>query len=510
MDEMNNYVDLSIAYVKEKSRQYKAGKYKEVRILKRNFTDYEMHLFAFLIDLNFSLLPVYIWVLEFFLILTGIIPPRMFDLLFYIMYALLFFVSCIIIPIFCAGTRGQSFGYFYLGLKVVDKNNHEANPLTLILRQVLGFGLPLMITGYFFEITGMAVWWAICLIVAIVTPNQQSIMDLILGLHIVHEPEYKIEIALEDETEEVEETIVGKDITPIDLHIRSNYSDDGFYDVEEIFKQAKDLNMETISITDHNCARQNAAAARFAPLYGVQYIPGVEIDSQYDDMRVRILGYYIDWTNEIFDEFERESLKREKEISLARVKKFEEYSGIGIDVDSLISNSRFQTITASDITSMVFNNDRVRDLPFVKEHIDSTETNREAMRSFKYHVFGKGGPCYVKGNYPEVKDVIEAIHKAGGIAILAGWHLDYFKDEMIEEIVQLKLDGIEVFSPLVNASTTARLLKIAKNDKILISCGSDYHGPTKQDRFLGVTNCPEKGLQLVRILTKPLNKSSEN
>ena len=32
---------------------------------------------------------------------------------------------------------------------------------------------------------------------------------------------------------------VQHDICPIDLHIRSNYSDDGYYDVEEIFKQAK-------------------------------------------------------------------------------------------------------------------------------------------------------------------------------------------------------------------------------------------------------------------------------
>ena len=41
-------------------------------------------------------------------------------------------------------------------------------------------------------------------------------------------------------------------------HIRSNYSDDGYYDVEELFKQAKDNGLEVISITDHNCARANA------------------------------------------------------------------------------------------------------------------------------------------------------------------------------------------------------------------------------------------------------------
>ena len=111
------------------------------------------------------------------------------------------------------------------------------------------------------------------------------------------------------------------------MHIRSNYSDDGYYDVEEIFKQAKKLGLETISITDHNCARVNAAAPRFAKLYDIQYIPGVEFDCQYNGERLRILGYYIDWNQEIFNVLEQESLRREKEMSIERVKKFEQYSG---------------------------------------------------------------------------------------------------------------------------------------------------------------------------------------
>ena len=84
-------------------------------------------------------------------------------------------------------------------------------------------------------------------------------------------------------------------------------------------------------------------------------------------MRVRILGYYIDWTNEAFEVLEQNSLKREKDLSMERVEKFENYSDIRIDVDSLISNSRFQTITPAEITKMVFHNERTRLLPFCEE-----------------------------------------------------------------------------------------------------------------------------------------------
>ena len=75
------------------------------------------------------------------------------------------------------------------------------------------------------------------------------------------------------------------------------------------------------------------------------------------------------------------------------------------------------------------------------------------------------------------------------------------RDAMIDK----GIDGIECFSPCVQQETISSLLKIARENKLLITCGSDYHGPTKQDRKLGVTHCPEKGVQLVRILTKHAN-----
>ena len=322
---------------------------------------------------------------------------------------------------------------------------------------------------------------------------------MIFGLVPVNEPDQEIRFETKAEPTLVKEELV---VTPIDLHIRSNYSDDGYYDVEELFKQAKENRLEVISITDHNCARANAAAVRFSSLYNIQYIPGVEVDAQYKRMRVRILGYYIDWTNEVFEVLEQNSLKREKDLSMERVEKFENYSGIRIDVDSLISNSRFQTITPTEITKMVFHNERTRLLPFVKKYIDSCENESVAMSRFETDVFGKNGPCYVKANYPDAKAVIDAIHSAGGIAILSSWHLDYISDDVLEEIVDLGMDGVECFSNDIHEQTVAAALKIVQKRKLFVSCGSDYHGPTKPKYHMGVSNCPEKALPLVKILTK--------
>ncbi len=497
MDEKNyNSWQMWTAYFIKKSQLYRQGGYRYAKDLKRNLHDYSNHFFAFMIDINLCLLPVYIWVLEFLLILCGLIPPNFFDLLFYIMFALLFVTSVLLLGLVTARTHGQSIGYYVNGLKLVQQNKKEASALHLILRQALGFGVPIMVLGYFFQTVGIVLWWIINGIVILATPNQQSVFDLVFKLKTVREPNQEVKF------EQVEKKQANRTIMPIDLHIRSNYSDDGHFDVEEIFKQAKEAKLEVISITDHNCARANSAAIRFARLYDIQYIPGVELDAQFQGKRVRVLGYYIDWDNDIFDLMERNSLRREKEASLKRVRMFEKYSGLRIDTDSLMSNSRFQTITATDITNMVFHNKQVRQMDLVKKYIDSSTNEAEAKRRFREDVFGKNGPCFVRPTYPDVTEAIQAIKDADGIPVLASWNMDNVSDQEIEQLMDLGLEGIECFGPDINEDTMARLLRIVQKRKGFITAGSDYHGPNKPTKHLGQTYCPEKALSLVRIITK--------
>ena len=92
MNSIKQYIGLML----KRAQLYRNGGYKNAKPLTRTVEDYQAHFFAFLIDVNICLLPVYIWVIEFLLILCGLIPPHFFDLLFYLMYALLF-VTCVIL-----------------------------------------------------------------------------------------------------------------------------------------------------------------------------------------------------------------------------------------------------------------------------------------------------------------------------------------------------------------------------------------------------------------------------
>ena len=349
------------------------------------------------------------------------------------------------------------------------------------------------VLGYFFNFFGLAAFWALNILVVLVSPDQRSIADWILGTHLVFEPQNHIRFE-EDVRKELQ-------ISPIDLHIHSNFSDDGYYDVEDLFAQAQKAGIRTISITDHNCARANTIARRMSALYDIRYIPGIEIDCMYQERRVRVLGYYIDEKNELFNSVESESLKREKRASLERARKLKEHTGMVVDMEKLLENNRFQMVTGQEIARVIFSNEVYRQFPIVQKYLKD-EDEEKAISRFAENLFGQGGPCHVEMRYPALEDILEIVHLAEGIAVLSSWNCDHFGEAFISSLIARGFDGIEVFSPLVSRETMARLLKIAKAEKLFISAGSDFHGPSRPDRYLGVSGCPPQALKLVEILTQ--------
>lgn len=87
-----------------------------------------------------------------------------------------------------------------------------------------------------------------------------------------------------------------------DLHIHSTASD-GLLIPDKIFKIALNKGLKGISITDHDTVNALSECNRSASVYGMDFIPGIEISSDYKDYEIHILGYYIDYKDEILLDF---------------------------------------------------------------------------------------------------------------------------------------------------------------------------------------------------------------
>ena len=79
------------------------------------------------------------------------------------------------------------------------------------------------------------------------------------------------------------------------------------------------------------------------------------------------------------------------------------------------------------------------------------------------------------------KEIIKTIKKANGIAILA--HPKTLKldcenfENKIKELISYGLDGIECYHSTHTFDEIEEYIRIAKKYNLLISKGSDYHGP---------------------------------
>jgi predicted metal-dependent phosphoesterase TrpH len=65
-----------------------------------------------------------------------------------------------------------------------------------------------------------------------------------------------------------------------DLHIHSTYSYDATSTVRAVLKQAADVGLKVIAVTDHDEIRGSLEARELAPKYGIESIPAAEVSTK--------------------------------------------------------------------------------------------------------------------------------------------------------------------------------------------------------------------------------------
>ena len=85
-----------------------------------------------------------------------------------------------------------------------------------------------------------------------------------------------------------------------------------------------------------------------------------------------------------------------------------------------------------------------------------------------------------------MEEIIELVHQAGGKAVLAHPKLVY-DDAIVQRICASGIDGMECFYPQHDEAETQKYLAMAKEHRLMITGGSDFHGiPTRYPAEVGV------------------------
>ncbi|MGL4850775.1 MAG: PHP domain-containing protein [Clostridium sp.] len=272
----------------------------------------------------------------------------------------------------------------------------------------------------------------------------------------------------------------------IDLHMHSSFSDDGELRPEEIIDRAVSSGINIISITDHNSVKANKIAKEYSKDKNIKYISGVEIDCQHKGLNLHLLGYDFDFTKEEFNILEESILREEKDAGIKRMEKIKKVTDLYLDEELVFKKADNGIITGELIAEVLLEDVRNENSKFLKPYRENGSRSDMPYVNFYWDYFSQGKLAYVHIEFISLREAVRLIKESGGIAVLAhpGKNLNN-KLDVIDELIELGLDGIEVFSSYHSSKDIKFFYRKCKENNLFISCGTDFHGKNKPNIEIG-------------------------
>ena len=274
----------------------------------------------------------------------------------------------------------------------------------------------------------------------------------------------------------------------IDLHTHSNMSD-GSLPPSDLIELAIQSNISVLALTDHDtmdglpAARQAVERAKDKG-HSITLVPGVEISVYYNNIDIHLLGLLVDDScqtlKEALADANGKRIARNEKMAAAFRK-----DGIPITLELLQERAKADN-SVNDTNAQ---EDTVITRAHFASYLIELGLAKSTPDAFNKYL-GEDGPYYISREYLDPQKGIELIHSAKGLAFIAHPFLyDFTLEEvstMISDFKYMGLDGIEVIHSRHSKEQEEILRKLADDNDLLITGGSDFHGDVKPDIKLGV------------------------
>lgn len=260
-----------------------------------------------------------------------------------------------------------------------------------------------------------------------------------------------------------------------DLHIHTNCSD-GSDNVKDLLEKIKQSDIEIFAITDHDTVE----GCREIEKYTNNFIRGIELTCQVEDIKCHILGYGCDINNYKL-QYLIEKGKKLRKIKLeTRVKYLKDKWNIELTQDELSWLYSRKSVVKTHFANILVNRNLAEDtVSAMKKYLDDCKTPNTRF---------------------DIKEAIDALNSSGAIPVwahpLGGEGEEHLsKDEFLTQqaiMVQFGIKGIECYYSRYSEQEEDFLVKCAKENNLLISGGSDYHGSNKKNISLAKLNSENK------------------
>lgn len=252
----------------------------------------------------------------------------------------------------------------------------------------------------------------------------------------------------------------------VDLHLHTTASD-GRLAPRELVRMASDLGLKQISISDHDTTDGLPEAFHEAEKHtSLRVIPGIELSTDIPGDEVHMLGYFIRYDDEPFQEilgrFRRGRIDRARQM-------VEKLASLGMKLEW----ERVQEITGEGAVGR----------PHIALALVEKGYFKEPKDAFAEYL-GRNGLAYVQRAKLTPSEAIQMLLQVGGVPVLA--HPAYLTDleSTMPELKAAGLLGMEVYYAKFDPNTVEYLRHIAAQYDLIPCGGSDFHGLGNSDDAL--------------------------
>ncbi len=270
----------------------------------------------------------------------------------------------------------------------------------------------------------------------------------------------------------------------LELHTHTTRSD-GSLSPTELVSFAAEKGVKALAITDHDTMAAWEEATEAAIAYDLEIIPGLELSTVYNGRSMHILGFYPDQEKLQAPLQERVAGRHRRARKMA-----DKLAELGFP------------ITLPDMPeSMAPGRPHIASALRRAGHVSS---HNEAFDRF----LKDDGPAYVPYEKFTAQQGIELLLSCGAVPVWA--HPYIFRggtvDTVLPELLEAGLMGIEVYHPTHSVSQVRKLEAYCEQHNLLMTGGSDYHGP-KKEKYSGFKDL--NALNVPMNLLAPLKAAAQ-
>lgn len=245
----------------------------------------------------------------------------------------------------------------------------------------------------------------------------------------------------------------------LDLHVHSTTSD-GSWSPEAVVRGAAAGGLDVIALADHDTVAGYEGAAATGQEVDVHVIPAIEVSSTFQARDVHILGYFVDPAAARLRAHEEVALRRREQRMREILERLSD-QGVAVTYEAVVE--------AAGPGHVVIGR------PHLARALVDAGYASSVPEAFD-RLIGDQHQAFVPTHLLSPVDAVRVVIESGGVPVWAHPPGDLV-DALLPQLVQAGLRGLEVYRPRHARSEVLRYESICRSSGLVVSGGSDWHGP---------------------------------